>query len=67
MLRHLKELRMKRLLPALGLLCVVGAASAQLVVPPSTAKTFSGYDGEPALQTGLLDHGVQGMAKPVLS
>ena len=51
---------MKRLLPALGLLCVVGAASAQLVVPPSTAKTFSGYDGEPALQTGLLNHGVQG-------
>jgi len=51
---------MKRLLPALALMCAAATASAQLVVPPSTTKTFSGYDGEPATQTGVLNHGVQG-------
>jgi hypothetical protein len=52
--------QMKRLLSALALLSALGTASAQLVVPPSTAKTFSGYDGQPAAQTGVLSQGVQG-------
>ena len=51
---------MKRLLSALALLCVGGAANAQLAVTPSTLKTFSGYNGEPALETGVLSHGVRG-------
>jgi hypothetical protein len=52
---------MKRLLTSLALFSLVGAASAQLIVPPSSPKTFSGYDGQPADQTGTLSSGVQGL------
>jgi hypothetical protein len=51
---------MKRLISAIALAGLASAASAQLVVTGSTAKTFSGYDGEPASVTGVLNSGVQG-------
>src|ERR1700754_2851325 len=51
---------MKRLLTSLALFSLVGAASAQLIVPPSDPKSFSNYDGQPAEQTGMLTNGVQG-------
>ena len=51
---------MKRILSALSLLVVAASASAQLSNPPATAKTFAGYNGAPALETGVLTSGTQG-------
>lgn len=48
-----------------ALLCAALVASAgahaSFTVTPGSAKTFSGYDGQPALETGTLSAGIQGL------
>jgi len=51
---------MKKALFIAGLLLGGGVAQAQLTVNAGGAKTFSGYDGQPAAVTGVLSEGVQG-------
>jgi hypothetical protein len=58
---------MKRLLSTLALIALAGSVHAQLVVTGSSAATFSGYDGQPAAQTGVLTNGVHGSLESLLS
>jgi hypothetical protein len=43
-----------------GLLLGIAPAHATLIVSPGSARTFSGYDGQPASITGVLTSGIQG-------
>lgn len=53
-------MKLRKLLVGSGMMLIGGLAHAQLAITGSTAASWSGYNGQPAAQTGILSSGVKG-------